>query len=181
MDRAVRLAIGGNIVEPNGQKLPLPAGVRPNAFEKRIESSRRADELRGQVGGRRGGNGGSAPAGRGFVKDRRASSWMPVRRGQYAVIVGGRPVMKHDRAAGADRSALMDFDHLEQVKALADAPMRRRQRQRAAAWAPLAAGRGVVAALAEVFATGEPARLGELGKNGDPNDPINVERDGRAN
>ena len=92
MDRAVRLAIGGSIVERNGQKLPLPAGVEPSAFEKRIESVS-ADELRGQVGSDVVVAGGSRiPLGE-FVKTLPGQQLMPVRRGQYAVIVGGRPVM----------------------------------------------------------------------------------------
>ena len=92
MDRAVRLAIGGSIVERNGQKLPLPAGVEPSAFEKRIESVS-ADELRGQVGSDVVVAGGSRiPLGE-FVKTLPGQQLMPVRRGRYAVIVGGRPVM----------------------------------------------------------------------------------------
>lgn len=72
----------------------------------------------------------------------------------------------------------MDFDHLEQVKALADAPMAPPATPKGSAWGAIkAAGRGVVAAGAEVFSQLESLHAsGNWEENGDPNDPINVER-----
>ena len=72
----------------------------------------------------------------------------------------------------------MDFDHLEQVKALADAPMAPPATPKGSAWGAIkAAGRGVVAAGAEVFSQLQSldATRG-MDERGDPNDPINVER-----
>jgi hypothetical protein len=39
--RAVRLAIGGDVVERNGRKLPIPAGVEPDKFDQALTSSAR--------------------------------------------------------------------------------------------------------------------------------------------
>lgn len=92
MDRAVRLAIAGDIVERNGQKVPVPAGVDADALDKRLESVS-VDELRGQAPE------GSVLAGgvplplADFVKTLPGQQLMAVGRGRYAVLVGGRPVV----------------------------------------------------------------------------------------
>ena len=92
LSRALRLAVGGDVREFNGRKLPLPPGVTPADLTRRLESVS-ADELRGQVGSDVVVAGGSRiPLGE-FVKTLPGQQLMPVRRGQYAVIVGGRPVM----------------------------------------------------------------------------------------
>jgi len=41
--RAVRMAAGRIIEQPNGKKLPLPPGMEERTFEKRIESIQPAD------------------------------------------------------------------------------------------------------------------------------------------
>lgn len=92
MDRAVQLAIGGQVVERNGQRLPLPAGVEPDAFEKRLETIT-ADELRAQAPGDVVLAGGAQVPLAEFVASLPGQQLMPVRRGQFAVLVGGRPVL----------------------------------------------------------------------------------------
>jgi hypothetical protein len=47
INRAVRLAVGGDIIERNGRKLPIPAGVEEDKFDAAVLSSARR-----QVGGR---------------------------------------------------------------------------------------------------------------------------------
>ncbi len=92
MDRAVRLALGGQVVERNGQRLPLPAGVELDAFDKRMESVT-VDELRAQApGGVVLAGGAQVPLAQ-FVASLPGQQLMPVRRGQFAVMVGGRPVL----------------------------------------------------------------------------------------
>ena len=135
MDRAVRLAIGGSIVERNGQETAAAGRRRAQRLEKRIESVS-ADELRGQVGSDVVVAGGSRILLGEFVRPCWPAVDAGAPRSAIPVIVGGRVGDEHDRAAGADRGALMDFDHLEQVKALADAPMAPPATPAGSAWAP---------------------------------------------
>lgn len=90
MDRAVRLALGGSLLEHNGRKIPLPAGVEPDAFEKRLRSVTAA-ELQAPGGKVRAG-GVEVPVEQ-FVATLPGQQLMPVRPGEYAVLVGGRPVI----------------------------------------------------------------------------------------
>ncbi len=104
MDRAVRLAIGGTLVEHNGRKIPLPAGIDAGMLEKRL-SSVAADEIARQtVVPRADGQpsdlskatvragGVEVPVAQ-FVQSLPAAPLMPVRPGEFAVLVGGRPVV----------------------------------------------------------------------------------------
>ena len=43
LKNAVRLAVGGDVVEHNGKKIPIPAGMDQGDFEKRIKSVSAAD------------------------------------------------------------------------------------------------------------------------------------------
>lgn len=47
--RAVRLAIGGDVVERNGRKLPIPAGVAPEKFDQVLTSAARRTVGTGKV------------------------------------------------------------------------------------------------------------------------------------
>jgi hypothetical protein len=47
--RAVRLAIGGDVVERNGRKLPIPSGVAPEKFDQALTSAARRTVGTGKV------------------------------------------------------------------------------------------------------------------------------------
>lgn len=104
MERAVELAIGGKIVEHAGRRIPLPAGVDLGMLEKRLESIT-TDEIGRQalvpladgqaqdmkkLTVRAGGV--EIPVAD-FVKSLPGQQLMPVRPGEFAVLVGGRPVV----------------------------------------------------------------------------------------
>lgn len=88
MERAVRLAVGGDIVEHNGARIPLPAGVDESALRKRLGSVTAAEIGGGDVIA-----GGVKMPAEQFVKAIPGAQLMPYRSGQYAVVVGGRPVI----------------------------------------------------------------------------------------
>jgi hypothetical protein len=90
MERAVTLAVGGSVVEHNGRKLPLPAGVDEDALTTRLRSIK-PDELQAPGGAVRAG--GVAMPVADFLKVLPAQQLMPVRPGEYAVLVQGRPVL----------------------------------------------------------------------------------------
>ncbi len=92
LDRSVRLAIGGTIVEHNGKRLPLPAGVDEGALEKRLRTVT-AGELVSQApeGVVRAG-GVPMPLDE-FVKTLPGQQLLPLRQGVYSVLVKGRPVV----------------------------------------------------------------------------------------
>lgn len=92
MDRAVSLALGGTLHEHNGRKIPLPAGVDSDMLEKRLGAVT-ADEIAKQAPEGNVRVGGVAVPLADFVKTLPAQQLMPVRPGQYAVIVNGRPVV----------------------------------------------------------------------------------------
>ena len=88
MERAVRLAVGGSIVEHNGRKIPLPAGVDEDALSKRLRSVT-PEELRTPTVRAAGVE---VPAAD-FLKTLPSLPLMPYRSGQYTPVVGGRPVV----------------------------------------------------------------------------------------
>ena len=104
MDRAVRLAVGGTLVEHNGRKIPLPAGINADMLEKRLGSITADEIARQTVVPRADGQpsdlskatvragGVEVPVAQ-FVQSLPAAPLMPVRPGEFAVLVGGRPVV----------------------------------------------------------------------------------------
>lgn len=92
LDRAVRLAVGGQVVEYNGRRIPLPAGVDEDMLGKRVRSvtaqelSKQAPEGLVRAGGV------PMPVDE-FVKALPGQQLMYAAPGKYAVIVGGRPVL----------------------------------------------------------------------------------------
>lgn len=104
MQRAVELAIGGTIVEHGGRRIPLPAGVDQNALNKRLRSVSVTEIGAQAMVPRADGNpqdltkltvraaGVEIPVAE-FVKTLPGQELMPVRMGEFAVMVGGRPVV----------------------------------------------------------------------------------------
>lgn len=89
--RAVRLAAGGDIVEHNGKKIPLPAGVTQGDLEDRLRSLKPQDFTAQTPGGvvRIGGQETTVDA---FVQSLPDAQLISVGRGRYAVQAGGRVV-----------------------------------------------------------------------------------------
>lgn len=90
MDRAMRLALGGSLVEHNGRKIPLPAGIDSDALEKRLRTMTpgEIDAPGGMVRA-----GGMAIPVADFVSKLPGQQLMPVAPGRYVPLVGGRPVV----------------------------------------------------------------------------------------
>jgi hypothetical protein len=95
MERAVRIAVGGSIVEHNGRRIPLPAGMDEAALTTRLGAVS-ADELGRQAPGGTVRAGGVPMPVAEFVKALPGQQLMPVRPGEFAVLVGGRPVVNAD-------------------------------------------------------------------------------------
>lgn len=89
--RAVRLAAGGAIVEHNGRKIPLPAGVDQDAFESRVKSMTAADFKAQAPDGQVRIGTQSVPLDV-FVQAIPDAPLISVGRGRYAVTSGGRVV-----------------------------------------------------------------------------------------
>lgn len=95
MQRAINLATGGPVVEHNGRKIPLPAGIDTDMLDKRLRSVT-ADELKQQSPtGTVRAAGVEVPAAD-FVKSLPGAELSYAGRGRYNVLVGGRPVMSGD-------------------------------------------------------------------------------------
>lgn len=90
LERAARLAVGGEVIEYNGRKTPLPAGLDEDALTKRMRNVTAAD-TGGDVlaGGRR-------MTAAEFAAVARDAPLMAVGKGQYAPLVQGRPVLRAD-------------------------------------------------------------------------------------
>lgn len=85
MDRALRLAVGGSIIEHAGGRIPIPAGMDEDQFGKKL----RAATIRAKTvtaAGQR------MPAAD-LLARLPSLPLMPVSRGRYAPLVGGRPVL----------------------------------------------------------------------------------------
>ena len=90
--RAVRLAVGGDIIERNGKKLPIPAGMDASDFEARLKTSAGAVAKQGSVR-----VAGVEMSGEEFAASLPGQELMPVGSGRYAVIVKGRPVTSNGK------------------------------------------------------------------------------------
>lgn len=88
--RAARLAVGGEVIEYNGRKVPLPAGLDEDKLAQRMRSIT-ATDTGGDVlaGGRR-------MTAAEFAAVARDAPLMAVGKGQYAPLVQGRPVLRAD-------------------------------------------------------------------------------------
>lgn len=91
LKRAVSLAIGGEIIERGGKKLPIPAGIDAGEFETRVRNYPVSDIVRQSAGGkvRAGGVEISAEE---FATSIPGQELIYAGPGRYAVIVKGRPV-----------------------------------------------------------------------------------------
>jgi hypothetical protein len=95
MKRAIKLASGGDLVEHNGRKIPLPAGIDTDMLDKRLRSVT-ADEVKQQSPtGTVRAAGVEMPVAD-FVKSLQGAELSYAGRGRYNVLVGGRPVMSSD-------------------------------------------------------------------------------------
>lgn len=90
--RAVRLAVGGDIIERNGKKLPIPAGMEAGDFEKRLQGIPKGDILKQAPGGKVRVAGAEMSADE-FATTIPGQELAIVGPGRYAVIVKGRPVV----------------------------------------------------------------------------------------
>ena len=97
MNRAVSLALGGTIVEHAGRRIPLPAGVDKRALRRRLEAVTEADVRRQAPSGVLRAGGVEVPVAE-FVRSLPAQPLMPVRPGEFAVLVGGRPAVNAEGA-----------------------------------------------------------------------------------
>jgi hypothetical protein len=91
LQRAVRLAVGGSIIERNGKKLPIPAGMDDGDFEDRLRNvpasaiAKQAPDGKVRVGGV------DMPA-EAFAASIPGQELIYAGSGRYAVVVRGRPV-----------------------------------------------------------------------------------------
>lgn len=98
MEEATHLAVGGTIVEHNGRKVPLPAGVTEAALTRRLATVTSEEIGRQAPGGAVRAAGVDIPI-EDFVKSLPGQQLVPVEkqgravRGQYFVLVNGRPVV----------------------------------------------------------------------------------------
>lgn len=92
LDQAVRLAMGtGEIIERQGRKLPLPAGMKEGTFDDRLKQVSAKDIGADHVIA----GGVSVPIDR-FVETLPGQQFALAGKGQYFVMVQGRPVKKPD-------------------------------------------------------------------------------------
>lgn len=91
MERAVELAIGGKLIEHNGRKTPLPAGIDTDTFEKRLQTVT-PDE----IGAPEVVAGGVRVPSADWVKTLPGSELIYAGPGRYSVLVKGRPVTRPD-------------------------------------------------------------------------------------
>lgn len=90
--RAVRLAVGGDIIERNGKKLPIPAGMDASAFEDRLRSLPASGIAKQAPDGKVRVAGVDMPVAD-FTATIAGQELLSAGPGRYAVIVRGRPVM----------------------------------------------------------------------------------------
>jgi hypothetical protein len=95
MKRAINLASGGPVVEHNGRKIPLPAGVDTDMLDKRLRSVTAEEVKQQSPTGTVRAAGVEMPAAD-FVKSLPGAELSYAGRGRYNVLVGGRPVMSGD-------------------------------------------------------------------------------------
>lgn len=91
MERSVELAIGGKLIEHNGRKLPLPAGIDEDMLSSRLKSVT-PDE----IGAKDVVAGGVAMPTSEWVKTLPGAELIYAGPGRYSVVVKGRPVTRPD-------------------------------------------------------------------------------------
>lgn len=92
LTRAVNFVIGGEIVEHNGRKVPLPAGITQDMLEKRTRSVSAAELSKQAPDGIIRAAGVPVPMDE-FLKKLPGQELTPVRPGEYAVLINGRPAV----------------------------------------------------------------------------------------
>lgn len=97
LERAVRLAVGGDVIERGGKRLPIPAGLSADDFEKRLRNVS-ADDIKRQSPDGKVRVGGIEMDAGDFAAQVGGQELMYAGPGRYAVIVKGRPVVN---SAGA--------------------------------------------------------------------------------
>lgn len=95
LERAVRLAVGGSLVEHNGRKIPLPAGVGPDMLDTRLRSVT-PQEIQQQAPGDSVRVAGVQVPTSEWVKTLPGAELSYAGPGKYYVLVGGRPVTSAD-------------------------------------------------------------------------------------
>lgn len=91
IERAVRLAIGGNVIERKGKKLPIPAGMDDGEFEERLRNIPASSIARQAPDGRVRVAGADMPTDA-FAASIPGQDLIYAGTGRYAVVVRGRPV-----------------------------------------------------------------------------------------
>jgi hypothetical protein len=91
LERAARMAVGGQVIEHNGKKVPLPAGVDQDMLEKRLSTVTPAELTTQAPSGMVRAAGVMVPIAK-FAESLPGQQLMPVAKGRYAVLVQGRPV-----------------------------------------------------------------------------------------
>jgi hypothetical protein len=92
IDRAVGLALGGTLVEHNGRRVPLPAGLDADGLEKRLQAIT-PEELAKQAPGGMVNAGGAAVPLADFAKSLPGQELGYAGPGRFQVIVNGRAVL----------------------------------------------------------------------------------------
>lgn len=96
IERSVRLAVGGDIIErSNGQRLPIPAQMKAGTFEDKLRSIP-ADSIARQAPGGKVRVGGAEMDASEFAKSIPGQELVYAGYGKYAVIVRGRPVVNSE-------------------------------------------------------------------------------------
>lgn len=85
IDRALRLAVGGQIIEHAGGKIPIPAGMDESDFTKKLQGVKIKAQTVTAAG--------QAMPAADLLAKLPSLPLMPVSRGRYAPLVGGRPVL----------------------------------------------------------------------------------------
>lgn len=91
LQRAVRLAVGGSIVQRNGKKLAIPAGMDSGEFENKLRNLPPSAIARQATDGKVRVNGVDMPAAE-FAASIPGQELLSAGNGRYAVVVRGRPV-----------------------------------------------------------------------------------------
>lgn len=97
IERAVRLAVGGSIVERNGQRLPIPAGMDTGDFDERLRAINPATITAQAPSGKVIAGGIEMPA-EDFAKAIPGQQLFYMGPHRYAVLVRGRPVLNTEGA-----------------------------------------------------------------------------------
>ena len=88
-ERAIGLAVGGSVLEHNGRKVVIPAGINKTMLEKRLKSVSES-EIETQSGKTVRAGGVEIPVAE-FVKAIPGQQLIAVKPGKFAIVVNGRP------------------------------------------------------------------------------------------